>query len=81
MVASAVGGLRGQTVCGVSLKSHSIRIHAIHNILPTLHVPYSRESPPMGAASYFLTKQGVGALLIVSAFNLERAPTFVYVHK
>ena len=23
-------------------------------------IPYSRESPPMGAASYFLTKQGGG---------------------
>ena len=25
-----------------------------------IHIPYSRESPPMGAASYFLTKQGGG---------------------
>ena len=45
-------------------------VHAEYTVLELVYaeyvyivlklVPYSRESPPMGAASYFLTKQGGG---------------------
>ena len=43
-------------------------------------IPYSRESPPMGAASYFLTKQGGWALFRVfpHSTSKERPPLFTY---
>ena len=60
-----------------------VEISKIHNpkqrvLQQAFHIPYSRESPPMGAASYFLTKQGGWALFRVIPHSTlkERPPLF-----
>ena len=44
-------------VCFISV---SLSVSSTSDLEEVFHVPYSRESPPKGAASYFLTKQGGG---------------------